>query len=140
MYGLDETVINDLKRIFSKFSTIEKVILYGSRAMGTYRNGSDIDITLLGKNLSNQTIFDMQDEIEALYLPYSFDISILDRIDNEDLIDHIRRVGKVFFKKSESPLRYVMLNRPNRDRMAKNRDAHFDSVFRNATSYGLCPQ
>jgi hypothetical protein len=67
--------------------------------MGTYRNGSDIDITLLGENLSNQTIFGIQDEIEELYLPYSFDISIFDRIDNEDLIDHIRRVGKVFYEK-----------------------------------------
>ena len=82
MYGLDE-----------------KVILFGSRAMGTYRNGSDIDITLLGKNLFNQTIFGIQDEIEELYLPYSFDISIFERIDNEDLIDHIQRVGKVFSEK-----------------------------------------
>jgi len=99
MYGLDEKVIKDLKEIFSKFPAVEKVILYGSRAMGTYRNGSDIDITLLGKNLSIQTIFGIQDEIEELYLPYSFDISIYDRIDNEDLIDHIQRVGKVFFEK-----------------------------------------
>ncbi|MDN5360730.1 MAG: uncharacterized protein PWQ84_1793 [Thermotogaceae bacterium] len=99
MYGLDEKVIKDLRQIFSKFPAVEKVILYGSRAMGTYRNGSDIDITLLGENLSNQTIFGIQDEIEELYLPYSFDISIFDRIDNEDLIDHIRRVGKVFYEK-----------------------------------------
>ncbi|MEA1883775.1 MAG: nucleotidyltransferase domain-containing protein [Thermotogota bacterium] len=99
MYGLDEKLIKDLKRIFSEFPAVEKVILYGSRAMGTYRNGSDIDITLLGKKLSNQTIFGIQDEIENLYLPYSFDISIFDRIDNEDLIDHIKRVGKVFYEK-----------------------------------------
>jgi predicted nucleotidyltransferase len=100
MYGLEETVINDLKQVFSRFPAVEKVILYGSRAMGTYRHGSDIDIPLLGKNLSNQTIFDLQDEIEELYLPYSFDISILDRIDNKDLIDRIRRVGKVFYEKT----------------------------------------
>src|SRR6056297_800399 len=99
MCGLDEKVIKDLKEIFSKFPAVEKVILYGSRAMGTYRNGSDIDITLLGKNLSNQTIFGTQDEIEELYLPHSFDISIFDCIDNEDLIDHIIRVGKVFYEK-----------------------------------------
>jgi len=99
MYGLDENVIKDLKEIFAKFPAVEKVILYGSRAMGNYRNGSDIDITLLGKNLSNQTIFGIQDEIEELYLPYSFDISIFNRIDNEDLMDHIQRVGKVFYEK-----------------------------------------
>ncbi|HPN27946.1 MAG TPA: nucleotidyltransferase domain-containing protein, partial [Thermotogota bacterium] len=67
MYGLDQTVINDLRRVFSKYPSIEKVILYGSRAMGTYRRGSDIDIALFGENLSNQTIFDIQEEIEALY-------------------------------------------------------------------------
>jgi predicted nucleotidyltransferase len=99
---LDETVINDLKQVFSRFPAVEKVILYGSRAMGTYRRGPDIDITLLGKNLSKQTIFDIRDEIEELYLPYSFDISIFDRINNEDLIDHIRRVGKVFYEKAEA--------------------------------------
>jgi predicted nucleotidyltransferase len=82
MYGLEETVVNDLKQVFSRFPAVEKVILYASRAMGTYRRGSDIDITLLGKNISKQTIFDKQDEIEELYLPYSFDISIFDRIDN----------------------------------------------------------
>ena len=102
MYGLDQTVINDLRRVFSKYPSIEKVILYGSRAMGTYRLGSDIDIALFGENLSNQTIFDIQEEIEALYLPYSFDISIWERIENEDLLDHIRRVGKVFYERAET--------------------------------------
>ena len=71
MYGLDETVINDLKRIFSKFPTVEKVILYGSCAMGKYWN---------------QTIFDMRDEKEELYLPCSFDISIFDRIDHSECV------------------------------------------------------
>ena len=71
MYGLDETVINDLKRIFSKFPTVEKVILSGSRAMGKYWN---------------QTIFDMRDEKEELYLPCSFDISIFDRIDHSECV------------------------------------------------------
>jgi predicted nucleotidyltransferase len=99
MYGLDQEDIDNLKEVFSKFDAVEKVILYGSRAMGTYRTGSDIDITLIGKNLSLQTIFGIEDEIEELYLPYSFDISIYDRIKNEDLIDHIRRVGKVFYSK-----------------------------------------
>jgi type I restriction enzyme S subunit len=104
MYGLDPEIIRNLKEVFSKFEMVDKVILYGSRAMGTYRTGSDIDITLFGKNLSNQTIFSIQDEIEELYLPYSFDISIFDRIDNEDLIDHIGRVGKVFYaRKKELP-------------------------------------
>ncbi|HOO33937.1 MAG TPA: nucleotidyltransferase domain-containing protein [Thermotogota bacterium] len=99
MYGLDQEDIDNLKEVFSRFDAVDKVILYGSRAMGTYRTGSDIDITLIGKNLSLQTIFGIEDEIEELYLPYSFDISIYDRIKNEDLIDHIRRVGKVFYSK-----------------------------------------
>ena len=38
------------------------------------------------------------DELEELYLPYTFDISIFKQIDNKNLIDHINRVGVVFYK------------------------------------------
>jgi len=99
LYGLGTRIIDELKSIFSEFDEIDQVVLYGSRAKGTYRKGSDIDITLFGENLTLQTIFAIQDKIEELYLPYRFDISIYDRIDNEDLKDHIQRVGKTLYKK-----------------------------------------
>ena len=101
MFGLDLGTVKKIKHIFLKFNGIEKVILYGSRAKGNYKTGSDIDITLLGDGLNLKTIYAIEDELDELYLPYSFDISIFSQIDNENLIEHINRIGKVFYEKGE---------------------------------------
>ncbi|MCK5842641.1 MAG: nucleotidyltransferase domain-containing protein, partial [Candidatus Sabulitectum sp.] len=50
-YGLSDDVIHGIRKVFRSFSELEEVVLYGSRAMGNYRNGSDIDITLKGTEL-----------------------------------------------------------------------------------------
>jgi len=105
MYGLDSNTIKNIQQAIAKVKTIEKVVLYGSRAKGTYNTGSDIDIALFGQNLTlNNAVYPLMDELEELLLPYTFDISIFDRIDNLALKDHINRVGKVFFRrKTTSP-------------------------------------
>ncbi len=98
MFGLDNETIQDLKIIFSKNPQIKKVIIYGSRAIGNYRNGSDIDITLIGENLTlNNSVYPLMDAIDELYLPYMFDISVFSQIDDENLIEHINTIGKVFY-------------------------------------------
>ncbi|MBE9563520.1 MAG: nucleotidyltransferase domain-containing protein [Proteobacteria bacterium] len=102
MFGLDNDNIRNINQAFIKYPQIEKVILYGSRAKGNYRNGSDIDITLVGEQLSlRNTVYPLMDVLEELYLPYTFDISIFSQIDNNDLIEHIHRVGKVFYEKTK---------------------------------------
>jgi len=98
MYGLEEDTISKINGIFSKYSQIEKVILYGSRAKGNYHNGSDIDITLKGQNLTlGNSVYPIAEELDELYLPYMFDISIFSHIQDKNLIEHINRVGKVFY-------------------------------------------
>jgi predicted nucleotidyltransferase len=99
MYGLKEEVISKLKLIFSKYENIDKVIIYGSRAMGNYRNGSDIDLCFFGEDLSLDTLYKIEDDIEDLLLPYLFDMSIYSHLDNTGLIDHINRVGIEFYKR-----------------------------------------
>ncbi len=47
--GLNAHDTEKIRAIFKKFPQIDKVILYGSRAMGTYKPGSDIDIRLFVK-------------------------------------------------------------------------------------------
>ncbi|MCW0484384.1 nucleotidyltransferase domain-containing protein [Gaoshiqia sediminis] len=47
-FGLSETTISLLCSVFENYPEIEEVIIYGSRAKGNYREGSDIDITLKG--------------------------------------------------------------------------------------------
>lgn len=56
MFGLKEKDIKQLNYCFSKFEEIEKSIVFGSRAMGNYKNGSDVDIALIGEKIEHKTI------------------------------------------------------------------------------------
>ncbi len=100
-FGLKEEIIEKIKNIFSKYSEIEKVILYGSRAKGNFKNGSDIDLTLIGKKLNLKLMNKIELEIDNLFLPYSFDISLFSQISNQDLVGHIKRVGVIFYENNE---------------------------------------
>ena len=100
MFGLSKDTLAKIRQSIHKLAQIDKVIIYGSRAKGNYRNGSDIDITLFGENLNlNNSIYPLMDLLDDLYLPYMFDISIFDKIDNQNLKDHINRVGQVFYQR-----------------------------------------
>ena len=88
--------------VFAQFPEVEKVMLYGSRAKGTYRPGSDIDLILVGPALNLKTLFRIETELDDLLLPYKIDLSIFDHIDNPGLVDHIRRMGKVFYQREEA--------------------------------------
>jgi len=72
--------------------------LYGSRAKGNYKPGSDIDLTLKGIGLDLKLINKISIELDDLLLPYTFDLSIYNAIDDPALIEHIERVGTTFFK------------------------------------------
>jgi predicted nucleotidyltransferase len=99
-FGLNQKVISSIQKLLARFSEVDKVIIYGSRAKGNYKTGSDIDLTLCGNaQLNLQTMFQIIEELDELMLPYSFDISIFDQISDSELIDHINRVGKIFYKK-----------------------------------------
>lgn len=101
-FGLKLETIDKINSIFKKYPQIDTAILYGSRAKGNYRNGSDIDITLSGDGLNHNIIGDVNLEIDDLLLPYMVDLSIFKQISNPDLVEHIQRVGKVFYQKATS--------------------------------------
>ena len=100
-HGLTKETIDKIKGVFSRFGEVEEAILYGSRAKGNYKPGSDIDLTLQGKELELRTINKISILLDDLLLPYSIDISIFYQISNPDVIEHIERVGLVFYKKKE---------------------------------------
>jgi len=101
-FGLKESTITKILAVFAQYPQIHKVILYGSRAKGNYRNGSDIDLTITGE-ITYTDLAKIEDEIDDLFLPYTFDISILSDIDNQALIEHINRIGIVFYELSTPP-------------------------------------
>ncbi|MBF4695160.1 nucleotidyltransferase domain-containing protein [Fusibacter ferrireducens] len=93
MYGLKDSDLLKMQQVFVQFSEIDAVILYGSRAKGNFRNGSDIDITLLGNEVDIHTLLKIMTALDALDLPYEFDVSIYKNIENTELKAHIDRVG-----------------------------------------------
>lgn len=99
MYGLSEQNIAQIQQVLGKFPEIHEAILYGSRAKGNYKIGSDIDLTLIGENINLQIINKIDLALDDLLLPYFFDISNFEQIENTDLLEHINRVGKPFFQK-----------------------------------------
>lgn len=98
-YGLKEATIGKIRHVFSRYPQVDRVILYGSRAMGRQRNGSDIDLTMVGADLTHSLQLKIENQLDDLLLPYKIDLSMLREIDNEDLLDHIERVGVIFYEK-----------------------------------------
>ncbi len=97
LYGLSQEDIDKIISVFKNHPNVKKVILYGSRAKGNYKAYSDIDLTLLGDNLDYSEQSKIEIELDDLLLPYKIDLSILKNISHKNLLEHIERVGKVFF-------------------------------------------
>ena len=101
-FGLESDVIEKIHAVFARFESIDVAILYGSRAKGNYKTGSDIDLTLKTHScLPHGFLLDVANAIDDLDLIYSFDISLLDHINNDNLLEHIDRVGVEFYNAKE---------------------------------------
>lgn len=94
-FGLSLKNIEAIKQVLSAFPEIESVKIYGSRAKGNYKNGSDIDLALIGDQVSLQTVLRLATQLDDLDLPYEFDLCVYRQINNPDFKDHIDRIGMV---------------------------------------------
>jgi predicted nucleotidyltransferase len=99
MFGLPDKTISLINDIFAKYPKIEKVLIYGSRARGDHKSGSDIDLSIIG-DISYHDEMHISFLIDDLPIPYMCDLSILKNIKNENLVEHIERVGQVFYEKT----------------------------------------
>lgn len=95
--GLKPKVIDAIRRVLVRFSEVETAILYGSRATGKWRRASDIDLTLTGKNLTDSRFCEIDYELDELLLPWKMDLSIMDRIQNPDLVRRIKSEGVLLY-------------------------------------------
>jgi len=97
-YGLPPEAIARIHGVLGAHPGIERATLYGSRAKGNYRDGSDIDLCLMGETITLAQQLKIESELDDLLLPYKIDLSRWHALDNPDLIEHIRRVGVVFYE------------------------------------------
>ena len=99
-YGLNDQTIAKINTIFAECPLIDKVILYGSRAKGNYRTGSDIDLTIVGDAVAQSHLLKIANQLDDLFLPYKIDLSLMRQIEDRDVIEHIKRVGTVFYERA----------------------------------------
>lgn len=98
-FGLPDKTLATIRYILAEYPAVEKVILYGSRAKGNHRPGSDIDLTLIGDRLDLKTLGELATRLDESSIPYQVDLSLWSRIDHTGLREHIERVGVVFYQR-----------------------------------------
>ena len=94
-HGLPAAAVDRICGVLARFPSVEKAVVYGSRAKGNFKPGSDIDLTLFGAGLTTADLSTIADALDELLLPYQIDLSIYHRIHHEKLREHIDRVGLV---------------------------------------------
>jgi predicted nucleotidyltransferase len=94
--GLLPSEIESLRSVFARHPEIAEVVLFGSRAKGTHRPESDIDLAVRGID-DEREVEALADELDELPLPFLFDVKSLDGIRNPALLEHVRRVGKSIY-------------------------------------------
>lgn len=99
-FGLPPATLETVRRILAEFPTVQKAVIYGSRAKGTHRPGSDIDLTLYGAALDLDTLGQIATRLDESPIPYQVDLSIFEQIEHAGLRDHIQRVGQLFYPSS----------------------------------------
>ena len=95
--GLPAALLDQLRGVFEGSPGVEAVWLFGSRAKGNFRSGSDIDFAVEGKSLSFADFLAIKAQLDDLVIPWTVDLLLLHQIDNPALLEHIRRVGVPFY-------------------------------------------
>ena len=99
-FGLTEKDIELIRSAIAAHPEIEEIVVFGSRAMGNHKNGSDVDLAVKGSGVSLRTVSRLGAQLnEELPLPYQFDVIDYTSIDSPALTKHIDSIGKVLFQR-----------------------------------------
>lgn len=95
-FGLSARVRAEFQEVFSRYPDIDKVLIFGSRARGGFRDGSDIDLAVFAPGMPDSTFTRLWQEVEGLPLVFKVDLLHWDRLGNPVLKDKVLREGQVF--------------------------------------------
>jgi predicted nucleotidyltransferase len=101
-HGLSPQTVERIQDVLSHHPEVRRAVLFGSRAKGTARPGSDIDLALYGDGLDWRVLGRIEDELDDLLLPYSFSLLRHDARTDAELAAHIARVGLPFYQRGET--------------------------------------
>jgi predicted nucleotidyltransferase len=100
-WGLKTEEIDSIRSVLVAHPEVLAAIVYGSRALGTHRPGSDIDLTLVGE-LEWSELQKIETDLDNLDLPYTIDLSVKSQIENKALREHIHKHGQQLYKQQTS--------------------------------------
>ena len=98
-HGLSNDTLKRIQQALAQYPQIDQAVLYGSRAKGTFKPGSDIDLTLRGPMLNFSLLGDIEQSLDDLLLPYEIDLSLYEHLNHAELKAHIDRVGQVIYQR-----------------------------------------
>jgi predicted nucleotidyltransferase len=96
--GIPERSAQQLLDLLTAQPQLEVIWLFGSRAMGRYQPGSDIDLCLDAPLLSHASRLSLLAAIDDLLLPWRVDLLLLHQLDAE-VLAHVQRVGRCIWKR-----------------------------------------
>lgn len=99
-HGLSDRTVTAIQGVLAAFPEVEKAVLYGSRAKGNHKPGSDVDVALFGRDLNETFLSRIASDLDDLLLPYEIDLSLFSKLKDPALVEHIQRVGIPLFERT----------------------------------------
>lgn len=101
MTGIPDKQMPQLINVLRQYQNVEKAAFFGSRAMGNARRGSDVDIALFGKSITDDDVWRIHDQLEeGTTLPYFFDVLHYETLNDVEIKAHINRVALEFYDRT----------------------------------------
>lgn len=101
-HGLPDSTLERIAGVLARFPEVDRAVLFGSRAKGAHKHGSDIDLALVGEGLDWRTIGRIDDALDDLLLPFRFSLVHWRADTDREVAEHIERVGMVLFENPKS--------------------------------------
>jgi len=102
-HGLTDRTVSKIAGVLERFPAVETAVLFGSRAKGVHKRGSDIDLALVGTGLGWRMLGKIEDALDDLLLPYGFSLIIYDNKTDAAVAARIQRVGCTFYEREPVP-------------------------------------
>jgi predicted nucleotidyltransferase len=98
--AVPEVVASRIRSLFARHPKVRRAVLFGSRAKGNFREGSDIDLALETEQMSGRELADIRVELDDEPIAHRVDLVLRESIPPGELLEHIERVGKIFYDRN----------------------------------------
>ena len=98
MFGLSEAIVRDLRGVFAKYPEVESVLIFGSRAKTTFKEGSDIDLAVFAPAMGDERFAHLWNDLDSLPLVFKMDILHWDTLRNGRLKHRIPAEGRLLYR------------------------------------------